>query len=221
MRIVICSSKSWFELNPLTSNAHVVKYFKSEADLSIKALVDFNPDYVFFAHWNWTVKNEIHENFNCVVFHTAPLPYGRGGSPIQNLILEGFKETPVCAIKMITELDSGPIYASSNISLTGTLKDIFSRLNVAVNDLIIEITDYKPSAIPQRGEPHIFKRLTIKDNEIPIGLKLEKIYDRIRMLDHKDYPNAFITYDNIKIEFSSAKLVRDSIEVVCVIKTLK
>ena len=88
MRIVICSSKSWFELNPLTSNAHVVKYFKSEVDLSIKALVDFNPDYVFFAHWNWTVKNEIHENFNCVVFHTAPLPYGRGGSPIQNLILE-------------------------------------------------------------------------------------------------------------------------------------
>ena len=218
MRIVICSSKNWFELSPSTSDAHVVKYFKSEADLSVEALVEFNPDYVFFTHWNWIVKNEIHENFSCVVFHTAPLPYGRGGSPIQNLILEGFEETPVCAIKMTGELDSGPIFASTNVSLSGTLKDIFSRLNVAVNDLIVEITDNNPSAIPQRGEPHVFKRLTIRDNEIPIGLKLEEIYDRIRMVDHEDYANAFITYNNIKIEFSSAELVRDTIEVACVIK---
>lgn len=220
MRIVICSSKSWFELNPSISNAHFVKYLQSKDQLSIEALIEFKPDYVFFIHWNWIVKKEIHDNFNCVVFHTAPLPYGRGGSPIQNLILEGFDKSPVCAIKMTKELDSGPIYASSYVSLTGSLKDIFSRLNVVVNDLIVEITENNPSAIPQHGEPHIFKRLTIKDNEIPMGLELEEIYDRIRMVDHKDYPNAFITYGNTKIEFSSAELVRDTIEVACVIKKL-
>ena len=103
------------------------------------------------------------------MFHTAPL-YGRGGSPIQNLILEGFDKAPVCAIKMTRELDSGPIYASSSISLAGSLKDIFSRLNVALNGLIEEITENNPSAVPQRGEPHIFKRLTIEDNKIPMGL---------------------------------------------------
>ena len=88
MRLVICSCKNWFELNPITNSAHVVQYFKSASDLSVEALVEFDPDYVFFTHWNWIVESEIHDNFNCVVFHTAPLPYGRGGSPIQNLILE-------------------------------------------------------------------------------------------------------------------------------------
>ena len=220
MRIAICSSRNWFKLNPSSSDAHFVKYFKSDAELSIEALVEFNPDYVFFTHWNWIVKNEIHKNFKCIVFHTAPLPYGRGGSPIQNLILEGFEVTPVCAIRMTGELDSGPIYAASKVSLSGTLKDIFLRLNVAINDLIVEITDNSPSAVPQFGDPHVFKRLTIKDNEIPKGLKLEEIYDRIRMVDHEDYPNAFITYGDIKIEFSRAELEHDTIEVTCVLKKL-
>jgi methionyl-tRNA formyltransferase len=220
MRIAICSSKNWFKLNRSTSNADYVKFFTNEVDLSVEALDGFKPDYVFFTHWNWIVKNEIHEKFNCIVFHTAPLPYGRGGSPIQNLILEGFKETPVCAIKMTGELDGGPIYAATNVSLAGTLKAIFSRINDAVNDLIVEIIENDPLATSQLGKPHVFKRLTIKDNEIPTGLKLEEIYDRIRMVDHEDYPNAFIVYDNIRIEFSNAQLVEDAIEVACVIKKL-
>ena len=220
MRIVICSSKNWFKLNPSIGKKHSVKYFQNKDELSHEALVEFRPDYVFFTHWNWIVKDDIHKSFNCVVFHAAPLPYGRGGSPIQNLILEGFDKAPVCAIKMTRELDSGPIYASSHISLAGSLKDIFSRINVAINELINEILENNPSAIPQRGEPHVFKRLTIEDNKIPVGLELEKIYDRIRMVDHDEYPNAFITYDNIKIEFSGAKIVNETIEVACVIKKL-
>ena len=220
MRIVICSCKSWFKLNPSIGEKHIVKYFQNKDELSHKALVEFKPDYVFFTHWNWIVKDDIHESFNCVVFHTAPLPYGRGGSPIQNLILEGFDKAPVCAIKMTRELDSGPIYGSSIISLAGPLKDIFSRINVAINELINEILENNPSAVPQLGEPHVFKRLTIEDNKIPVGLELKEIYDRIRMVDHDEYPNAFITYDNVKIEFSGAKIVNETLEVACVIKKL-
>jgi methionyl-tRNA formyltransferase len=121
---------------------------------------------------------------------------------------------------MTRELDSGPIYATSLISLAGTLKDIFSRINVAINELINEIIENDPAAVPQCGEPHVFKRLTTEDNKIPVGLELEEIYDRIRMVDHDDYPNAFITYDNVKIEFSGAKIVNETLEAVCVIKKL-
>ena len=137
MRIAICCSKSWFNLNPSISDANLIKFFKHECDLSVEALHKFKPDYVFFSHWNWIVTKEVHEQFNCILFHASPLPFGRGGSPIQNLILEGFKKTPVCAIKMTDKLDAGPIYASSDVSLEGTLNSIFCRINVAINDLII------------------------------------------------------------------------------------
>ena len=220
MRILICCSGSWFKLRPAISDAYQVKFLKCENDLTLKSVQKFMPDYVFFTHWNWIVQKEMHEQFNCIVFHTAPLPYGRGGSPIQNLILEGFKETPVCAVKMTDELDAGPIYASSNVSLAGPLTSIFSRINSAINDLISEILDKNPLPADQLGEPHVFKRLTGVDNEIPKGLKLEEIYDRIRMVDHADYPNAFITYGDIKIELSNAQLSRDTMEVKCTIKKL-
>lgn len=220
MRILICCSRSWFKLSSAISDTHIVKFFSCEEALSIEAIRDFKPDYVFFTHWNWIVKKEVHEQFNCIVFHTAPLPYGRGGSPIQNLILEGFKETPVCAIKMTDKLDAGPIYTSSNISLGGTLNSIFSRMSDTINDLMVEIIEKNPIPTDQLGEPHVFKRLTRVDNEIPAGLEIEEIYDRIRMVDHADYPNAFIVYGDIKIEFSSARLKRESIEVTCVMKKL-
>ena len=220
MRILICCSGSWFKIKSAISDAHLVKFFTRENDLTVDSVKKFKPDYVFFTHWNWIVKKELHEQFNCIVFHTSPLPYGRGGSPIQNLILEGFKETPVCAVKMTDEVDAGPIYASSVISLAGTLNSIFSRINNAVNDLIIEIVDKDPLPSDQLGDPHVFKRLTSVENEIPMGLKLEEIYDRIRMVDHADYPNAFIIYGDLKIELSKARFAEDSMEVKCVLKKL-
>ena len=221
MRLIICCSKSWFKLDSEISNQHEVKYVLFKEKLSIAFLESFKPDFIFFPHWNWIVEKEIHENYNCIVFHTAPLPYGRGGSPIQNLILNGFKESPVCAIKMTDKLDEGPIYSSYSINLEGNLNSIFSRINDAVNYLISFIILKNPNPIQQEGEPHIFKRLNKRDNEISVGLKLEEIYDRIRMVDHPDYQSAFIMYGDIKIEFNNAILKGDSMEVSCVIRKLK
>jgi len=221
MRIVICCSKSWFKLDRAISDVHHVTFFSHEADLSLKVLNALKPDYVFFPHWSWIVAKELHEAFNCIVFHTSPLPYGRGGTPIQNLILEGFKETPVCALRMTDGLDAGDIYLSSTVSLSGTLTSIFSRINDTVNKLIAEIIEKNPIPSPQSGEPYVFKRLTSCDNEIPAGLKLEEVYDRIRMVDHAEYPSAFIIYGDIKIEFSNAQLAENSMEVVCSMKKLK
>lgn len=220
MRVIICCSRSWFQLSSKISNTHEVKFFSCEEELSVESINNFRPDYIFFPHWNWVVEREIHEQFNCIVFHTAPLPYGRGGSPIQNLIMEGLKESPVCAIKMTAKLDSGPIYASSNISLGGTLNSIFSRINDAINDLIVDIIVENPHPAEQEGEPYVFKRLTNSDNEIATGLKLEEVYDRIRMVDHTDYPNAFIMYGDLKIEFSDAVLKGEMMELTCVMRRL-
>jgi methionyl-tRNA formyltransferase len=220
MRVIICCSRSWFKLSSKISNTHVVKFFSCEEELSVESINTFGPDYIFFPHWNWVVEREIHEQFNCIVFHTAPLPYGRGGSPIQNLILEGLKESPVCAIKMTAKLDAGPIYASSNISLGGTLNSIFLRINDAINDLMVDIIVKNPNPVEQEGEPHVFKRLTNSDNEITAGLKLEEVYDRIRMVDHADYPNAFIMYGDLKIEFSNAVLKDEMMELTCVMRKL-
>ncbi len=78
--------------------------------LTLSALEEFGPRYAFFLHWSWKVQREIIENFECVCFHMSDLPYGRGGSPLQNLVLRGHRATKLTALRMTQELDAGPIY---------------------------------------------------------------------------------------------------------------
>ncbi len=221
MRLLICNSKNWFSLNKEIRNSSSIKEISKKEDLNLELIREFNPNYIFFPHWNWIVDKNIYQTQNCIVFHTAPLPYGRGGSPIQNLILNGYEYTPVCALKMTSELDAGPIYGEITISLDGNLKSIFSRINNAINILIIKIIKNQIIPIPQEGEPYIFKRLSEKNNEIPKELSLREIFDRVRMLDHEDYPNAYIIYGNNKLEFYSANLDNEYLELKCKIKKLK
>ena len=221
MRLLVCNSKNWFDLNAEIRNSHIVKEIFCKEDLTKELVEELKPDFIFFPHWNWVVDEEIHENNECVVFHTAPLPFGRGGSPIQNLIMEGYDVSPVCAIRMTTELDAGAIYSSLDISLDGDLGSIFVRIKDAINALIIEIITKKPIPIPQSGVPHVFKRLSKNNNEIPVGISLKKIYDRVRMIDHPDYPNAYIQFGDARLEFSNASLEDQSLELTCKITKLK
>ena len=99
---VVASSKDWF-INHKKSEAYNklnITEITTKENLTLENLEKINPRYIFFPHWNWKVDSAIYERFECVVFHTAPLPYGRGGSPIQNLILKGLTSSPVCALKM-------------------------------------------------------------------------------------------------------------------------
>ena len=218
MNIIIADSKGWFKIKPSLSKKLNIKMIKDKSELSENTLKKFNPSHLFFAHWHWIVPARIYEKYSCIVFHTAPLPYGRGGSPIQNLILNGFKHSPVCAIKMVKDLDSGPIYTKMKISLEGSLEQILSRINSAINKLILKIINNKLIPKEQKGKVHVFKRLTQQDNKIQSQLTLEQIFDKIRMLDHFSYPDAYIKHGNLILNFSKAKLSKTELSVMCTIK---
>ena len=212
MKILICNSKNWFELDKKILNKCEVVNITDKDDLNQKILNKFKPDFIFFPHWNWVVSEKIFLNYKCIVFHTSPLPYGRGGSPIQNLIVQGYKEAPVCAIKMEKNLDSGPIYYKEIVSLSGSLFEILDRINVVVNNLIIRLINNLPVPQPQIGEVVAFKRLGIKDNQININSKIEKFYDHIRMLDDNSYPSAYLILKNVVLHFDKIRKMKEEFE---------
>ena len=211
MRIVVACSESWFSLKESLESIVEVFFISEPSELTRDFLAKINPRYVFFPHWNKIVSDNIYCNFECVAFHTAPLPYGRGGSPIQNLIVEGVIHAPVCALKMTSEVDGGPIYSKKEISLTGSLSDIFSRINNAVNELMLEIICGNPSLKEQTGDVRVFKRRKGTDNLIPPELTLNQVYDRIRMLDAEGYPRAYLETSNYRVEFDSACVDGDAV----------
>ena len=221
MKIVIASSKNWFKEKCEDYDFGDLEIFwiNGPEELSLDYLTQLNPNYIFFPHWNWKIDAEIFKNYICIGFHVAPLPYGRGGSPIQNLILEGFKQAPVNALIIGSELDAGDILLSKEVSLEGTLAEIFDRISVVIKEFIELSTQGNFNKIKQSGPVKIFKRRLEQENVLPLNqIKLEKVYDFIRMLDAPEYPKAFIELENFRFEFSSAKLNKDFIEAKVIIK---
>jgi len=112
-KIVIVTTKDWNieqaqRLQKRYKNTWIIS---APNQLTLKALRKWKPDYVFFPHWSWKISERIFTEFECVAFHMTDLPFGRGGSPLQNLISRGFKKTKISALKVVKELDAGPIYA--------------------------------------------------------------------------------------------------------------
>ncbi len=208
-KIIIACSKKWF-----FKNNDVKKFIKkkniviitSKDKLKLKNLKKLNPSKIFFPHWSYKVPAIITKNYNCICFHTSPLPFGRGGSPIQNLILMGKKFSPVCALKMTDKIDAGPIYLKKKISLAGSLDAIFSRIADSILIMIKMMIKKTYKGKSQKGNIFYFKRIHKKLSKIQNNLPIGKIYDQIRMLDSKEYPVAYFKFQNIKIEISNAKL---------------
>jgi methionyl-tRNA formyltransferase len=220
IKYILASALDWYDNVPSPSIYESGDFLvvTSQDEFNALDLEGLSPKFIFFIHWNWIVSKDVFLKYRCVVFHIAPLPYGRGGSPIQNLILRGHVEAPINAIEMGAELDGGAIYASETISLSGTIQEIFSRAAVAVESLVSFVIIQRPIPKKQEGQPVYFKRLSAKDNKLSQKDDLNKIYDKIRMVDGLNYPRAFVEIGDKKIEFTDAEVVGETIVAKAVFK---
>ena len=176
----------------------------NKKDLNRDHLNSINPKHIFFPHWSYIIPEEIFENFNCIIFHMTDLPYGRGGSPLQNLIVRGHTETMISAIQCVKEIDAGPVYLKKPLSLGGCAEEIFIRANQVVERMIIKILKTNPRPAPQTGEVTRFKRRKPEDGNLSGAESMDEIYNYIRMLDANGYPPAFVRIGDYKLEFSRA-----------------
>lgn len=175
-------------------------------DLTLDAVERFRPRYLFFPHWSWRVPSEILEAAECVCFHMTDVPYGRGGSPLQNLIARGHSETNMSALRMIEELDAGPVYLKHSLGLSGRAQEIYERAAEAIFAMIAEIVREEPVPVPQEGAAVYFERRTPKMSRLPAEGTPLSLYDHVRMLDAETYPRAFLEHGAFSLAFDRAEL---------------
>ncbi len=218
MRIIIAAIKSWNierarALQKEYEGVHEIILYTDKEQLNVENLRQFKPDYILLPHWSYFVPKEITDNWECVVFHMTDLPYGRGGSPLQNLIVRGHKETKISAIKLTETLDGGPVYMKRPLSLEGSAQEIFVRCaDIIFKEMIPEFLSGRPIPVLQEGEPVIFKRRKPEDGKLEPLMELDKIYDYIRMLDAEGYPRAYMEFGDYRLEFDKACLSEDGQE---------
>ncbi len=183
-----------------------------KAELTPARLEQINPDIIFFTHWSYIIEPGIYENYECIIFHMTDLPFGRGGSPLQNLISRGIYTTQISAIKCGKGIDAGPVYLKKPLSLHGSAEEIYIRAETVVEEMIVEIVKTGPRPVPQSGEPVWFKRRRPEQGDISALKSLNEVFDYIRMLDAETYPKAFLETDSLRLEFSRAALKKGRVE---------
>jgi len=215
LKIAIATIKKWnidnfYRLKKLLSNDEL--FLITDNKILNKQIEEIKPDIIFFPHWSWKIDEKIYKNYKSILFHMTDLPFGKGGSPLQNLIIRGIYKTKISAIKVEEKLDSGKIYLQRELDISlGSAEEIFIKISDIIffdmiPYLIKNINLIKP--FPQKGKEVIFKRRTPEDSNI-LNLKelnIKKLYDFIRMLDAESYPKAYIKLDTIKISFTEVHL---------------
>lgn len=161
---------------------------------------------IFFLHWRWKVPKAITDRYECIGFHLGHLPEERGGSPLQWRIVGGNESSTLTMFRLTDEIDTGDIIDETEVALHGTAEAVYARCMEAAADAIEDWLDY-PQHYPPRaqvGEPHAYARRTPEDSRLPEGVRLEAVYDRIRMVDAEGYPYAFLDYGRLRFTFRRA-----------------
>ena len=207
MKYVFCAYRehSFNVYKKLKKRYSGIILINKKENLTIKKIKKINPKYIFFPDWSWIVPDEIISNVNCICIHESNLPKFRGGSPIQNQIIRGIKNTKSTAFVMNSKLDTGDILLQKSLSLDGSLDEIFLRMEKNNYEIITTIIQGKFKKRKQSGKPTSYKRRITKQSELKnLNLSKSYLHNFIRMLSDP-YPNAFIKIGNKKIIFKSSK----------------
>ena len=185
--------KSLAENPILQRNSFILINNKRLVDLNFINSID--PDLILFYGWSDIIDPEIVESFCCLMLHPSPLPKYRGGSPIQNQIIDGKKQSEVCIFKMEREIDSGLVIKRAKLDLRGELQEILQRIELLGIKLSVEFLTKGFEPKPQIGMPTICRRRNKEDSQITLKeireASAEYLHNKIRMLNDP-YPNAYI-----------------------------
>ena len=215
MNCVVACSRSGYEALERVATENpgcAFTFIREPHDLTAALLDELQPEFVFFAHWSTVIPTEIHTQHECVIFHMTDLPYGRGGSPLQNLIVRGHRETTLSAIRCVDEIDAGEIYLQRPLRLDGSAREIFGRASEQIAEMIGTILRERPVPRAQVGEIVRFARRTPEQSDISTLAHLDAVYDHIRMLDADGYPHAFLDVGSMRLEFTDALRHGSSVE---------
>ena len=218
--ILIISKDIFFKRikSKFVTRSSKIIFISDKEKVNFQNIQSINPKIIFVPHWSNLIPQKIIDSLLCIGFHSSPLPYGRGGSPIQNMIIRNFKKTKICAIILEKSLDTGKIVMKKDVSLHGNATEIYERIYIKILEMINLIIKMKKiNGKKQVGKVMNFKRRNPIMSKTPKNKPISYLHNHIRMLslNEKNFSKAFIDYGNIKIELYESNLNLKKNEILC------
>jgi len=151
-----------------------------------ESIADFDPeeDVVVLAAYGALVPEAVLDRALWLNVHPSLLPRWRGAAPIERALMAGDPETGVTIIKLVPELDAGPIAAQRSFPLRE--EDDFGSVSARAAELGSELIDEvlpEPSFIPQAEEGVTYaEKIEPEDRELDWNRPPEELLNRVRAL---------------------------------------
>ena len=120
---------------------------------------ELKPDFVVVVAYGKIIPERFLSlsKYGFINVHASLLPKWRGAAPIQRSIMNLDKETGISIMKIVKELDSGPIISQSKVNIneninTGTLTKVLSQLGAKA--LIDSINNLKTNQAKFKDQDH-------------------------------------------------------------------
>ncbi len=106
------------------------------------------------------------ERLACLNLHFSLLPRWRGAAPVERALLAGDERTGVCVMAVEEGLDTGAVYARSEVPIraTTTAAELSAQLSSIGSTLLVEtLTAGLADPVAQSGEPTYARKLSSED----------------------------------------------------------
>jgi methionyl-tRNA formyltransferase len=144
---------------------------------------DLGVDVVVSAAYGALIPKELLDRALWLNVHPSLLPRWRGAAPVERAIMAGDTETGVSIIRLVEELDAGPIGAvrAFPIAPLDDAGSVFARAARLAPQLVDEALE-AGAFRPQEGEPTYAEKIGPPDRELDWSRPPEELHNRIRAL---------------------------------------
>jgi methionyl-tRNA formyltransferase len=147
---------------------------------------EFDPevDTVVVAAYGVLIPDPVLERVFWLNVRPSLLPRWRGAAPIERALMAGDGETGVSIIKLVSELDAGPIAAQRSFPLGA--EDDFGTVSARAGEVAAELLEQAlpdPSLTPQAPEGITYaEKIAPEDRELDWSRPAEELFNRVRAL---------------------------------------
>jgi methionyl-tRNA formyltransferase len=146
-------------------------------------LGELGVDVVVAVAYGALIPNELLDRALWLNVHPSLLPRWRGAAPVERAIMAGDTETGVTIIRLVEELDAGPIGAVEAFPIgpeddAGAVYERTARVAPALVDAALEAREFAP----QSGEATYAEKIGPSDRDLDWSRPPGELHNRIRAL---------------------------------------
>jgi methionyl-tRNA formyltransferase len=143
------------------------------------------PDAVVLCAFGALVKAPLLSDHDILNVHPSLLPRWRGAAPVERAMMAGDAQTGVSIMRLVAELDAGPVYAqrAEPILPTDDYATLAARLQEISVALLTEVLDTRPEPTPQPEDGITYaEKLTAEDRTLDLTRPPEENVRIVRAL---------------------------------------